>query len=144
MATYAATMGQNTSCACAISRPRSSPVSKSVISAAQAEGLRLCARLDGEGAAANVSAARIVFWSLAAAASLLVVIWFGVERRLGAVEPDIGKEIAALCCLIERGQIGALMQNAALDEHGEKTGLGAKITLHGKPSAKGSRRCNKG
>ncbi|HXW72071.1 MAG TPA: M48 family metallopeptidase [Methylocella sp.] len=38
----------------------------------------LCKRLDGEGAAGHVSTARIVAWSLAAAASLLAVIWFGV------------------------------------------------------------------
>ena len=45
---------------------------------AQAELLRLCKLLDGEGAVGNVSTARIVFWSLAAAASLLAVTWFGV------------------------------------------------------------------
>jgi Zn-dependent protease with chaperone function len=45
---------------------------------AQAQLLRLCKLLDGEGSAGNVSTARIVFWSLAAAASLLAVVWFGV------------------------------------------------------------------
>jgi hypothetical protein len=42
--------------------------------------------------------------------------------------------------LIETREIGALMQKAALDEHGEEAGLGTKVTGHGKPSAKGC--CN--
>jgi hypothetical protein len=67
-----------------------------------------------------------------------------MERRRRAVEPDIGDEIAALRDLIEPGQIGAMMQKAALDERAQKVGLGTKITGHGTPSAKGSRHCSEG
>ncbi|MGH6868920.1 MAG: M48 family metallopeptidase, partial [Methylocella sp.] len=66
-------------------------------SAAQAEVLRLCTMLDGEGAAGNVSTARIVVWSLAAAASLLAVIWFGVPlvaaRLTGLVPLSLEKRL---------------------------------------------------
>jgi Zn-dependent protease with chaperone function len=57
---------------------------------AQAQLLRLCKLLDGEGAVGNVSTARIVFWSLAAAASLLAIIWFGlpfISARLTGLVP---------------------------------------------------------
>jgi Zn-dependent protease with chaperone function len=57
---------------------------------AQAQLQRLCTLLDGEGAVGNVSTARIVFWSLAAAASLLAVIWFGlpfIAARLTGLVP---------------------------------------------------------
>src|SRR3984893_14410707 len=68
----------------------------------------------------------------------------GVERRRRAVETGIGNELSRFCYLIEHREIGALMQKATLDEHGEEAGMGTKIAGHGKPSAKGSRRCNKG
>ena len=57
---------------------------------AQAELQRLCTLLDGEGTAGDVSTTRIVFWSLAAAASLMAVTWFGVPliaARLTALVP---------------------------------------------------------
>ena len=45
-----------------------------------------------------------------------------MQRRRGAVEADIGDEIAALGLLIDALEIGALMQKAALGQHGEKIG----------------------
>jgi hypothetical protein len=65
-----------------------------------------------------------------------------VERRRRTVETNIGNEFAALRDLIKPREIGALLQKAALDEHSEEGGLGTKFTGHGKPSVKGSRRCN--
>jgi Zn-dependent protease with chaperone function len=63
----------------------------------QAQLLRLCTLLDGEGSAGSVSTARIVLWSLAAAASLLAVIWFGVPlvaaRLTGLVPLSMEKRL---------------------------------------------------
>ncbi len=66
--------------------------------ATQAEIARLCTLLDGEGSPGDGSRRKIIFWSIAATASIVAIIWFGiplladrlasivtisVERRLG-------------------------------------------------------------
>lgn len=81
--------------------------------AMQAEILRLCPRLDGPGSAATVSAWRIAAASLAAAAAILAIVWFGMplladrlagifpyawEKPLGeAVDPRVRAMFGAAC-----------------------------------------------
>jgi hypothetical protein len=58
--------------------------------AARANMLRLCAAIDGPGSAAIVSAWRIAAASLAAAAAILGMVWFGMPvlaNRLVAITP---------------------------------------------------------
>jgi Zn-dependent protease with chaperone function len=59
--------------------------------AAQADLLRLCKLLDGEGSSGDGSTLRIVAWSLAAAASICAIAWFGVPflaNRLTPLVPE--------------------------------------------------------
>jgi len=64
---------------------------------AQAQIGRLCILLDGEKSANSESTRRIVFWSLAAAASLLAIVWFGVPfiaaRLTGLVPLSLEKRL---------------------------------------------------
>ncbi len=55
--------------------------------AAQAQIARLCTLLDGEGSPGDGSVTRIIFWSLAAAASIFVVIWFAIPFLADRVTP---------------------------------------------------------
>ena len=58
--------------------------------AERANVLRLCRSLDGPGSAASISVRRIVVASLAAAAAIVAMVWFGMPllaNRLAAVMP---------------------------------------------------------
>jgi len=55
--------------------------------ATQAEILRLCKLLDGEGSPGEGSTLRIVAWSLAAAVSICAVAWFGVPALADRLTP---------------------------------------------------------
>jgi Zn-dependent protease with chaperone function len=86
---------------------------------AQAQILQLCKVLDGEGSTNGASTRRIVLWSLAAAASLLAVVWFGIpyisarltefvplslEKRLGeASDKQIRAIFAGKVCASPEG-----------------------------------------
>ncbi|MCI0599389.1 MAG: M48 family metallopeptidase [Beijerinckiaceae bacterium] len=66
--------------------------------AAQAQILSRCKLLDGEGAAGSAPAARIVGWSVAAAVSLVLTIWFGV--------PVIANQLTGLVPLAWEKRLG--------------------------------------
>jgi Zn-dependent protease with chaperone function len=57
--------------------------------AAQAEITRFCTLLDGEGSPGDGSRRRIVLWSLAAAASVISIIWFGIPLLADKLTPFV-------------------------------------------------------
>ncbi len=54
-----------------------------------------------------------------------------MQRGRGAIETDIGDEIAALRLFIEPGEVRALMQEPPRGEHLEKVGCRAEGFGHG-------------
>jgi Zn-dependent protease with chaperone function len=89
--------------------------------AAQAEIARLCPLLDGEGSPGDGSRRRIVFWSLAAAVSVLSIIWFAIPLLADRLTPLVPISLERRLGDASDRQIRALF--------GDKTCTGLEGTL---------------
>ena len=109
--------------------------------ALQAEIIAACPLLDGERGEHEVSTLRIVAWSIAAAASILAIVWFGVpfaadriariipisiEKRIGDVAANQVKTVFGDKTCINKDGVAAL--NKLVGELQSKAGLRIPLT----------------